>query len=162
MSEIVAESSEASDWTTNWNGDDAPLAGGRKQSRNSKPAKATFGEMLKYKNKARLEEKIVRSVTKDAQGVLSQKSGEIHEELGKPPDRENDVLTMTSGLSPNDDGNMIEVGHNLLGDEDIFVRVWTKAFVVQIGDRSVFLELGCHVINIMTLSLPRGYKDMDA
>ncbi|KAG6397678.1 hypothetical protein SASPL_143848 [Salvia splendens] len=123
MSEIVAESGEASDWTANWNGDDAPLAGGRKQSRNSKPAKATFGELFKYKSKARLEEKIVRSVTKDAQGVLSQKSGEIHEvgnhssakvrvcedmimkpmvemqdmqEVGRPPDRGNDVLTMTS------------------------------------------------------------------
>ncbi|KAG6397681.1 hypothetical protein SASPL_143851 [Salvia splendens] len=117
------ESGEASDWTANWNGDDAPLAGGRKQSRNSKPAKATFGELFKYKSKARLEEKIVRSVTKDAQGVLSQKSGEIHEvgnhssakvrvcedmimkpmvemqdmqEVGRPPDRGNDVLTMTS------------------------------------------------------------------
>ncbi|KAG6433553.1 hypothetical protein SASPL_105167 [Salvia splendens] len=31
------------------------------------------------------------------------------QELGRPPDRWNDVLKMTSGLSPNDDGNMIEV-----------------------------------------------------
>ncbi|KAG6389006.1 hypothetical protein SASPL_150443 [Salvia splendens] len=48
----LPESGEASDWTANWNGDYASLAGGRKQ---------------------------------------------------------NDVLTITLGLSLNDDGNMIEV-----------------------------------------------------